>query len=391
MDAERPAPRRRADGACCCWSAGRGTGSTCRRGCLVAIGVLSCWRTPPLVPQWRYPVHRWEVTDTAVYTQTGWWARERRIAPMSRVQTVDYARGRDRAALRAGHRPVTTASSAGALDDRGSRPGPGARDRRRPDPDGRRDPRRRHVTRIGRRARRRPRLAAARPRGCCWSTRSASRPLPAGLIGVVVFGRSASGGGRWGLLGIAVPVALGPAALPDHQLPDHRRPGRAAPRAAQQAGALRSARPGPHRRRHGVPDPPPARPGHAADRHRAQRDQGRGPARARRASRHRPPRDLRTRLLHVSPSARPDATAAAGPSRPTRRPHPRPRVGAVRAVHLRRHRHRRCRAGHRRRRASTPSSWRPRSTSPGWPTARPGAAGPARASRSSWSRSACWR
>jgi membrane protein YdbS with pleckstrin-like domain len=42
------------------------------------------------VPQWRYAVHRWEVTETAVYTQTGWWARERRIAPMSRVQTVDH-------------------------------------------------------------------------------------------------------------------------------------------------------------------------------------------------------------------------------------------------------------------------------------------------------------
>ena len=25
------------------------------------------------IPQWRYTVHRWEVTDTAVYTQTGWW------------------------------------------------------------------------------------------------------------------------------------------------------------------------------------------------------------------------------------------------------------------------------------------------------------------------------
>ena len=46
-----------------------------------------------LVPQWRYLVHRWEVTDAAVYTQTGWWARERRIAPMSRVQTVDHREG----------------------------------------------------------------------------------------------------------------------------------------------------------------------------------------------------------------------------------------------------------------------------------------------------------
>ena len=45
------------------------------------------------IPQWRYTVHRWEVTDTAVYTQTGWWVRERRIAPMSRIQTVDHVEG----------------------------------------------------------------------------------------------------------------------------------------------------------------------------------------------------------------------------------------------------------------------------------------------------------
>ena len=69
-----------------------------------------------MVPQWRYLVHRWEVTDTAVYTQTGWWARERRIAPMSRVQTVDHREGADLAAVRAARRcAVTTASSAGAL------------------------------------------------------------------------------------------------------------------------------------------------------------------------------------------------------------------------------------------------------------------------------------
>src|SRR4051794_41166175 len=46
-----------------------------------------------LVPLWRYHVHRWEVTESAVYTQTGWWSRERRIAPMSRVQTVDHREG----------------------------------------------------------------------------------------------------------------------------------------------------------------------------------------------------------------------------------------------------------------------------------------------------------
>jgi membrane protein YdbS with pleckstrin-like domain len=68
-----------------------------------------------VVPQWRYLVHRWEVTDTAVYTQTGWWARERRIAPMSRVQTVDHQEGAISRIFGLATVRVTTASSAGAL------------------------------------------------------------------------------------------------------------------------------------------------------------------------------------------------------------------------------------------------------------------------------------
>jgi membrane protein YdbS with pleckstrin-like domain len=68
-----------------------------------------------LVPQWRYLVHRWEVTDTAVYTQSGWWARERRIAPMSRVQTVDHREGAVARLFRLSTVRVTTASSDGAL------------------------------------------------------------------------------------------------------------------------------------------------------------------------------------------------------------------------------------------------------------------------------------
>lgn len=69
-----------------------------------------------VVPHWRYLVHRWEVTDTAVYTQTGWWARERRIAPMSRIQTVDYAEGAISRLFGLASVTVTTASAAGALE-----------------------------------------------------------------------------------------------------------------------------------------------------------------------------------------------------------------------------------------------------------------------------------
>jgi membrane protein YdbS with pleckstrin-like domain len=68
-----------------------------------------------LVPQWRYAVHRWEVTETAVYTQTGWWSRERRIAPMSRVQTVDHREGAISRLFGLATVRITTASSAGPL------------------------------------------------------------------------------------------------------------------------------------------------------------------------------------------------------------------------------------------------------------------------------------
>ncbi len=79
----------------------------------LALALLAAYVA--VVPQWRYLVHRWEVTDTAVYTQTGWWARERRIAPMSRIQTVDYAEGPIARLFGLATVTVTTASAAGAL------------------------------------------------------------------------------------------------------------------------------------------------------------------------------------------------------------------------------------------------------------------------------------
>jgi membrane protein YdbS with pleckstrin-like domain len=99
---------------------------------LVLVGPVRDWVTVPwwaltvaavavvvyvaVVPQWRYLVHRWEITDTAVYTQTGWWARERRIAPMSRIQTVDYVEGAIARVFGLASVTVTTASAAGALE-----------------------------------------------------------------------------------------------------------------------------------------------------------------------------------------------------------------------------------------------------------------------------------
>jgi membrane protein YdbS with pleckstrin-like domain len=68
-----------------------------------------------IMPVWRYRVHRWENTETAVYTQTGWLDQERRIAPVSRIQTVDMTRGPVAQALGLASVTVTTASAAGPL------------------------------------------------------------------------------------------------------------------------------------------------------------------------------------------------------------------------------------------------------------------------------------
>jgi membrane protein YdbS with pleckstrin-like domain len=68
-----------------------------------------------IMPIWRYRVHRWEHTETAVYTQTGWLDQERRIAPVSRIQTVDMTRGPVAQALGLASVTVTTASAAGPL------------------------------------------------------------------------------------------------------------------------------------------------------------------------------------------------------------------------------------------------------------------------------------
>lgn len=67
-------------------------------------------------PLWRYRVHRWETTQTAVYARTGWVVREWRAAPLSRVQTVDAIQGPVEQMLGLSTLRVTTASSRGAID-----------------------------------------------------------------------------------------------------------------------------------------------------------------------------------------------------------------------------------------------------------------------------------
>jgi uncharacterized protein len=68
-----------------------------------------------VVPVWRYRVHRWEISPQAVFTRAGWLVQERRIAPISRVQTVDTYRGPLDRLFGLANVTVTTASSAGAV------------------------------------------------------------------------------------------------------------------------------------------------------------------------------------------------------------------------------------------------------------------------------------
>jgi len=68
-----------------------------------------------VMPSWRYRVHRWEATQDAVYTQSGWLNQEWRVAPMSRIQTVDTERGPLQQLLGLSTVTVTTASAAGPL------------------------------------------------------------------------------------------------------------------------------------------------------------------------------------------------------------------------------------------------------------------------------------
>ncbi|HET7475984.1 MAG TPA: PH domain-containing protein [Dermatophilaceae bacterium] len=68
-----------------------------------------------VMPRWRYRVHRWETTPTAVYTQSGWLSQQRRIAPVSRIQTVDTERGPLEQLFRLANVTVTTASAAGPI------------------------------------------------------------------------------------------------------------------------------------------------------------------------------------------------------------------------------------------------------------------------------------
>lgn len=68
-----------------------------------------------LLPVWWFRTHRWEITEDAVYVRTGFFRQEWRIAPMSRIQTVDTVRGPLEQLFGLSTVTVTTASAKGAV------------------------------------------------------------------------------------------------------------------------------------------------------------------------------------------------------------------------------------------------------------------------------------
>jgi uncharacterized protein len=102
------------------WWIGDGGHATAHLLGLLLTAVLAAAHLT-VMPRWRYRVHRWEATADAVYTQSGWFNQERRIAPISRIQTVDSERGPVEQLFGLANVTVTTASAAGPVKINGLR------------------------------------------------------------------------------------------------------------------------------------------------------------------------------------------------------------------------------------------------------------------------------
>jgi hypothetical protein len=73
---------------------------------VVAIGIR---------PWFKHRVYRWEITDDAAYTRTGWLTQTWTLVPISRIQTVDVTRGLLQQMFGLATVAVLTASSQGTV------------------------------------------------------------------------------------------------------------------------------------------------------------------------------------------------------------------------------------------------------------------------------------
>ena len=74
-----------------------------------------------VAPWWRYAVARWDVSDSAVCSRTGWWTTHLRIAPLSRLQTVYTTRNLFERWFGLATVHASTASAHGSVQIRGLR------------------------------------------------------------------------------------------------------------------------------------------------------------------------------------------------------------------------------------------------------------------------------
>ena len=84
------------------------------RAALIATFVVAALHAI-IMPRWRFNVHRWEVTDEALYTRSGWFSVHWRIAPISRIQTIDSHRSVGERIFGLANVTATTASAAGPV------------------------------------------------------------------------------------------------------------------------------------------------------------------------------------------------------------------------------------------------------------------------------------
>lgn len=82
---------------------------------LTALVLLAALVPVVVMPSIRFRIHRWEISEDAVFTRSGWIGRQQRIAPLSRVQTVDSHQGALMRMFGLTSVTVTTASAAGPI------------------------------------------------------------------------------------------------------------------------------------------------------------------------------------------------------------------------------------------------------------------------------------
>jgi uncharacterized protein len=85
------------------------------RWVLPVLGVLYAVLAIGIRPWVKHRVYRWEITENAAFTRTGWLTQTWTLVPISRIQTVDVTRGLLQQMFGLATVAVLTASSQGTV------------------------------------------------------------------------------------------------------------------------------------------------------------------------------------------------------------------------------------------------------------------------------------